>query len=562
MRIVELVGGGNEESWHCFLDPNDGIGFVAVPPNLDFSTAVSGKTTLFAEGLSVVNGHAVMTVPSNPVFGEVRQADDRPPATLAQEIFSVTVVRITCGTSAMQPSLTMLMDDVFFDPVCLKTQTESCSNGKVTVVQGPHGGGIDVTLPSCSTDRYAVEAATTSLLSSLYGNIPPPFRTYYMYCFPPIVDGSAFAGYGYLNSWLSAYSIKYDGTSYCSAARTQQHELGHNLNLHHASQGGDEYGDYTGAMGTGNWDDDFKTCYNAAHMYQLGWLTNVAEFSSSPTGSYVLVGHTDFGGGGWQAIRLLNTHVSSGIYQDTYIWFNDVTHNNADTLEGRNQVIVNTRPSGIMGSEKTQLVAVLGAGLAYNDVSTYYSVEVLNIGNGMATISFGAGPTPAPVVVPTPAPMVVPTPAPMVVPTPAPVVVPTPAPVITCPNTNKATSCPSPCQFLNKVCFVPGNFPCSSMTKQNMCPLMFCRFTNKICEPLSATVPTPMPVGAPVPTPAPVPTALICPNTNKATSCPSPCQFANKVCFVPGNYPCSKEIKQNKCPTAYCRFTNSQCVNI
>jgi len=489
-----------------------------------------------------------MTVPSNPVLGQVRQADPVPGA-LAEGIFSVTVVRITCGTSAVQASLTQLMDDVFFDPVCLKTQTASCSNGKVTVTQGPHGGGIDVTLPSCSTNPYEVEANTTLLLSSLYGNMPPPFRTYYMYCFPPIVESSLFAGYGYIDSWLSDYTTKFDGTSFCSAVRVQQHEFGHNLNLHHASEGEVEYGDTTGAMGSGNWDDDFRSCYNAAHMYQLGWLTNVLEFSSSPTGSYILVGHTNFGGG-WQAIRLLNTHVSAGIYQDTYIWFNDVTVNptNADSPEGRNQVIVNTRPSGI-GYEKTQLVAVLGAGLTYNDARTYYSFQVLSIGNGMATISFGAGLTPAPVEAPTSAP------APVVAPTSAPI-------VITCPNTNKASLCPSPCQFLNKVCFAPGNFPCSRMTKQNMCPLAFCTFTNNMCQPLSATVPTPKPVTAPVPTSAPIPTALNCPKTTKASSCPSPCQFANKVCFVPGNYPCSQQTKQSKCPTSFCVFTNSRCVNI
>ena len=266
-------------------------------------------------------------------------------------------------------------------------------------------------------------------------------------------------------------------------------------------------------------------------MYQLGWLTRVDEFSSSPSGSYILVGHTNFGGG-LQAIRLLGTHVSSDLLQDTYIWFNDLTPANADSLEGRNQVIVNTRPSGVMGAEKTQLVAVLGVGQTYNDVRTYYSFQVLDIGNGMATISFGPGPTLAPVTV-------APTPQP-VAPTPQPVA-PTPAPVITCPNTNRASLCPSPCQFLSRVCFAPGNFPCSRITRRNMCPTVYCRFQNGTCQPLST---------------------LICPDTNNASLCPSPCQFANRVCFAPGNYPCARETRRVKCPTAFCRFTNRQCLNI
>jgi hypothetical protein len=83
------------------------------------------------------------------------------------------------------------------------------------------------------------------------------------------------------------------------------HEVGHNSKLNHASEGGAEYGVLTGVMGAHFGFDDQLMCYNAPNMYQQGCLTTVTEFTYRlASGNYVLVGHTNFGGG-IQAIRLL-----------------------------------------------------------------------------------------------------------------------------------------------------------------------------------------------------------------------------------------------------------------
>jgi len=63
------------------------------------------------------------------------------------------------------------------------------------------------------------------------------------------------------------------------------HEIGHNLDLHHSneefgSNGGiDEYGDYTGIMGTGPMNDDTHRCFNAAKMAELGWYGKIVSFN-------------------------------------------------------------------------------------------------------------------------------------------------------------------------------------------------------------------------------------------------------------------------------------------
>ena len=53
------------------------------------------------------------------------------------------------------------------------------------------------------------------------------------------------------------------------------HEMGHNLNLYHSSEGAVEYGDQTGMMGSSYGSDDSPImCFNAAKHRQLGWYTD------------------------------------------------------------------------------------------------------------------------------------------------------------------------------------------------------------------------------------------------------------------------------------------------
>jgi hypothetical protein len=54
------------------------------------------------------------------------------------------------------------------------------------------------------------------------------------------------------------------------------HELGHNLFLDHSGKGGDEYTDFTSAMGY----CCSRRCYSSPQMYQLGWATPIADLNA------------------------------------------------------------------------------------------------------------------------------------------------------------------------------------------------------------------------------------------------------------------------------------------
>jgi hypothetical protein len=189
--------------------------------------------------------------------------------------------------------------------------------------------------------------------------------------------------------------------------------------------------------------DDVLMCYNAANMSQLGWLRNLAEYGSKPSGSLTLVGHTNYGGGK-QVIRLRGTPAGS----DTYVWFNHASGINSGTREGQNQIIVTTRTAGLSYST-TKMVAKLGVGRGYNPANAYYTVlrvTSIDLALGQATISFKpAPPTLPPTRPPTPPPTRPPTSSPTLMPleppTPAPVE-PTPAPVELTPAPVEPTPAP------------------------------------------------------------------------------------------------------------------------
>lgn len=58
---------------------------------------------------------------------------------------------------------------------------------------------------------------------------------------------------------------------------TYVHEFGHTFGIDHANKGEDEYADPTCAMG----NIGLKTCFNAPHMYMLGWNTPIAKYTPS-----------------------------------------------------------------------------------------------------------------------------------------------------------------------------------------------------------------------------------------------------------------------------------------
>jgi len=89
----------SERSWHCLLDPLDGIGYVAIPENMDISGASSGETTLFVPGLVAVDGKLVVNAAESaePVFGHTSSRQRGRDLFQVSGAKTMTVVRVTCS---------------------------------------------------------------------------------------------------------------------------------------------------------------------------------------------------------------------------------------------------------------------------------------------------------------------------------------------------------------------------------------------------------------------------------------------------------------------------------
>lgn len=374
-RVMIHANATEEGSWHCLLDPKDGEGLVNVPKDLSLEGAIfGGETTLYAPGLRVIDNQVVLEGLSNVIFGETRRRNRH--LSIEGEL-KVTVVRVTCmNLPPVTKSLEEIKGDVFTDDACLKSQLEGCSQRKVSVTEGSLGGGIEITLASCP-DATTTENQVTKKIIETRGISPMDNPdTYFMYYLP----FNNFFAYAYATGpKLTVY-----GNETISSVSAQMHAFGTLFGLGQAQEGSVKFGDMTGYMGFIVREDDTKRCYNAANMDQLGWLDDVAEFSSDPPGEFVLRGHTNPNteGDTWQAIH--PTGIPLG--NETYIWFNDATGINANTGMGKNQVIVNTRPTGT-GRQNSLLVAMLETGGTYSPGDAYYSLRVLEIRDGAAVVS-------------------------------------------------------------------------------------------------------------------------------------------------------------------------------
>lgn len=88
-----------------------------------------------------------------------------------------------------------------------------------------------------------------------------------------------FIGLGTLSHTFSWY-IGAHGFS----ERIFAHEFGHNLGFGHAAQGGQEYGDASSVMGSGQW----STCYTAPHRHIGGFDRAQKVFAEMPNGDVVI----------------------------------------------------------------------------------------------------------------------------------------------------------------------------------------------------------------------------------------------------------------------------------
>lgn len=105
-------------------------------------------------------------------------------------------------------------------------------------------------------------------------------------------------------------------------------------------------------------------CFNAAKNYQLGWFDDkFTQMTLSDTFNGKLIGQADYTNSNLVGDEQVGIRIT-GAVEDYYVSFNRQVGHNSGTLEGGNQVLVHSRPTGTQYGE-SKLLAKLNAGGTY-----------------------------------------------------------------------------------------------------------------------------------------------------------------------------------------------------
>jgi len=353
-------------------------------------------------------------------------------------------------------SNTEMYNNIFDDPVCLKSQYADCSHDAINIIaaQNPTSSGtqvngvVDINIDAkISEGRAIMEDEATKKAEATFGGNLNAFDLV-MYCQPQ--TGSDWIAYAYVNSYRSFYN-----NEWCKSVSVHMHEVGHNLGLHHSGiLGGSEYADKTGVMGFSYLVDDApKMCFNAAKSYQLGWYPDamqVVDPRSLPGGSqsFTLNGVEDYKtGNGLVSLRLLYTGATIG-GKDYYVGYNRVTEGGINELNqaGPNKVHLYQKDSNYSQADgqstgNSWRMATLDVGENHTwmvgDTEVILTVDNIVDADAYVTLTGGVAP-----VSPTETPTVSPTETPTVSPTKTPTAAPA-DPTSTDPPTANPTATPT-----------------------------------------------------------------------------------------------------------------------
>jgi Gametolysin peptidase M11 len=246
-----LREGEGSTIWTCSVDPIDFGGManhVLEIVGLDKEQVqglVSGYTYLIAPGARIT-GHVVDISSAASVSFETLPQDKAAKQVVGTR--KVLVVRVISADGQTPKTLAELSNNVFDDAVNLKERYASCSYGKlnfekyVGTLNGKSisGGMYEVTIAESTAgqgkrtvDFFVVNQLNTDLGSDFVFKID-----HYMIFLPGnVVEFGAYAD-------LPGKKSVYNGNNEASFASVFfVHEVGHNLNLDHSSEGTEEYGD-------------------------------------------------------------------------------------------------------------------------------------------------------------------------------------------------------------------------------------------------------------------------------------------------------------------------------
>lgn len=327
-------------------------------------------------------------------------------------------------------SVAQLKNDIFDDSVCLKTQMEACSYGKLKIHpfegKSPNekeyiSNGIvnvqmDYDITSSINPRSIINEARKAAGKQL-GDLKDPRFDLIMFCFPP---GAPFyhAASAILNGRQSYYP-----NDRCGPVSAQMHEVGHNLGLDHSGTHNKPYGDTTGFMGSTNAMDDQRKCYNPQKSYQLEWYADKTDTINPLDGvgnrKFTLNGVSDYKRNNDALIVLRLEQLD--VVQDYYVGFNRAEGINEDSNDDKDMVtIIRKKEKGpYETSESTKVASLMPGDLhTINNFNGQKDVKIkfLELKNGDARIEIIAPSSP----VAPPSPTKAPTKAPTAMPTPTP----------------------------------------------------------------------------------------------------------------------------------------------
>ncbi|KAL7559358.1 hypothetical protein ACA910_009364 [Epithemia clementina (nom. ined.)] len=343
---------------------------------IDQRILVSSESVIrLQDGAYIDHAYEIIVLPPGPLLLENDNYSFRRRSLIGTAIGSKTflVVKIMAlnDDEPLLQTESQISDEIFGtfgDEVNLKTQYAKCSRGLFEVlpandlVGGPNNeysitnGVVTVNVDKEVTDgRLALSNAAMEKLKEMFNleNLAV-LANNFMFSMPPntVTDGRpdtkmniAVATTNGSESWFRGDFILFP--------TFQMHEIGHNLDLGHASEPPQDYGDRSGAMGiTYRMDDWPKLCFNAANMYDLGWYSDpngLLEIAEEPT-SNVFVNLFGFanskaGDSGITLIKIVNPSLpNSNNTKNVYVQYNWQHEYNADTQEGGNQVVVVEKP--------------------------------------------------------------------------------------------------------------------------------------------------------------------------------------------------------------------------
>lgn len=324
-----------------FVDVTSGQSLLTVSEAIIDIDNKSGSSRMYIPNVAKIDVRTTSTD---------RTLDTRNDAAEASTLTTIVIRLVDKNGLAPDESVDEIYNDVFGDKVCLKTQMEACSYGKVKIEPfigrtpsnlNVKNGVVEVTMDHDANNGKDENKAWNAAVD-LIGDLEDPMFGLVMFAYPP--DGDHYA-YAYINAKYSYYS-----NGLLKPVSLQMHEVGHNFGLAHSGQPGQgEYGDGTGAMGNGSGRDDQYICYNAQKNYQLGWYSDKTDAIDPLDGKgsrdFILNGVADYKKNNKDALISLRLDQTSRV-KDYYIGFNRAKGIHRDTNEDENMVTIIRKDEG------------------------------------------------------------------------------------------------------------------------------------------------------------------------------------------------------------------------